>query len=158
MDPPQLHDVRDGDHLPEVPLGISTAAAYTNAAVHYTDSNDESHNHVPRSPNPSESDAEGRHRHVSLTHFDPSGVDELKRTMSRISERRAASTHLVPTGASHHSSDDSDHTLAPGEGPFDFEKALQQMVRRCVKISPHILVKSLNSAFLKFGRVRYQAA
>ena len=132
MDPAQLHDVRDGDHLPEVPLGTSTAAAYANAAVHYVDSHDDSHNHVPRSPNPNDAEDAARQRHVSLDHFDPSGVDELKRTMSRISERHAPSAHLVPTGASHHSSDDSDHTLAPGDGPFDFEKALQQTVRRCV--------------------------
>lgn len=153
MDPAQLHDVRDGDHLPEVPLGTSTAAAYGNAAVHYSDSHDDSHNHVPRSPRLHDTEEEGRHRHVSLTHFDPTGVDELKRTMSRISERRAPSTHLVPTGASHHSSDDSDHTLAPGDGPFDFEKALQQMVRRCVAGNPDITINLLTITVLQVGRV-----
>ncbi|KAH9926069.1 uncharacterized protein B0H18DRAFT_1119219, partial [Fomitopsis serialis] len=117
MDPAQLHDANSGDHLPEVPLGTSTAAAYGNAAIHNLEE-------------------EGR-RHVSVGHFDREGVDELKRTMSRMStaqrseKRGAPSAGLLPTHASHHSSDrSSDHTLAPGDGPFDFEKSLQQMVRR----------------------------
>lgn len=69
--------------------------------------------------------------------------------MSRISEKRAPSTHLVPTGASHHSSSDSDHTLAPGEGPFDFEKALQQTVRRYAPLTPMQLSNFLNPTLFR---------
>ncbi|KAH9934163.1 pleiotropic drug resistance ABC transporter [Fomitopsis serialis] len=134
MDPAQLHDANSGDHLPEVPLGTSTAAAYGNAAIHNLVAHREN-SHELRAPHDAQEE-EGR-RHVSVGHFDREGVDELKRTMSRMStaqrseKRGAPSAGLLPTHASHHSSDrSSDHTLAPGDGPFDFEKSLQQMVRR----------------------------
>ncbi|KAI0728228.1 pleiotropic drug resistance ABC transporter [Fomitopsis betulina] len=120
MELAHLHNVPDGDHLPELPLG-TTAPAYGNAAVHYLDSPDDSHNFIPHSPH----DAGEGATHVSLGHFDPSGVDELKRTMSLMSERRAPLAD-----ATSRPSHDTDHTLSPGDGPFDFEKSLQQIVRR----------------------------
>lgn len=125
MELAHLHNVPDGDHLPELPLG-TTAPAYGNAAVHYLDSPDDSHNFIPHSPH----DAGEGATHVSLGHFDPSGVDELKRTMSLMSERRAPLAD-----ATSRPSHDTDHTLSPGDGPFDFEKSLQQIVRRCVATS-----------------------
>lgn len=130
MDSAQLRDLRDGDHQEEP---LATPQASGSPAVHYVDPRDDSHNHIPHSP---QDDDEGmRHRHVPLGYFDPSGVDELKRTMSRVSERHAPSTHLEPSSGSRLSSAASEHTLTPGDGPFDFEKALQRSIRRCVKTS-----------------------
>ncbi|KAH9922739.1 uncharacterized protein B0H18DRAFT_1120741 [Fomitopsis serialis] len=119
MDPTQFHNANSGDHMPEVSLGTSPAAVYANATIHNNLVAHREHSHELQLP--PDAQEEERCRHVSVGHFDPTGVDELKRTMSR----------LMPAYASHHSSDrSSDHTLAPGDGPFDFEKSLQHLVRR----------------------------
>lgn len=125
MDPVQLDDARSGDHPS---LVTSTTAAHGNATVHY---DRDSHDHIHHSPHGADEGA--KHGHVSLGHFDPSGVDELKRTMSRMSEERAPP---LATASSRHSNA-TDNTLSSGDGPFDFEKALQRTVRQCVAaISP----------------------
>ncbi|KZT65216.1 hypothetical protein DAEQUDRAFT_716908 [Daedalea quercina L-15889] len=128
MDPAQLHDVNGGDHLPEVPLGTSTVAAYGNAAVHNIVLGDESSSET-RPPNGAHEDS--RRGRVSIDYFDPHGVAELQRTMSRIEKQGALSGDIIPTAASQHSSEvDSEDTLGVGDGPFDFQKTLQLMVRR----------------------------
>lgn len=63
---------------------------------------------------------------VDIGYFDPTGVDELRRTMTRMSAQTVPAT-IAP-------SDKSELTLAfgPGDGPFDFEKTLRQVVKKCV--------------------------
>ncbi|KZP27013.1 pleiotropic drug resistance ABC transporter [Athelia psychrophila] len=71
--------------------------------------------------------------HVDVGFFDPAGVDELRRTMSRNTEdgrksadvRRSNTSKRVPTA----SSSVSEATLAQ-EGPFNFEKTLKDFVKR----------------------------
>ncbi|KIK61032.1 hypothetical protein GYMLUDRAFT_166677 [Collybiopsis luxurians FD-317 M1] len=60
---------------------------------------------------------------VSVDHFDPEGVRDLQRTLTRLSQRDG-------TKQTETSSRDSNVTLIPGEGPFDLEKALKKMTRR----------------------------
>lgn len=60
------------------------------------------------------------HAAVSLDVLDPSGVHELRRTYTRKSQK------------THHSNASSDLTLADfevGDGPFDFEKFLRNVMK-----------------------------
>jgi ATP-binding cassette, subfamily G (WHITE), member 2, SNQ2 len=104
--------------------------------------------------------------HVDIGHFDPEGVQELRRTMSRMSEqqlgdslaRRVSSHHTgvesVPHGQHRRGSDsggsrgDTEPTLGgePQEDAFDFQKTLKNYIRRYVHLSyviAHILTGSL---------------
>lgn len=62
---------------------------------------------------------------VDIGHFDPIAVDELRRTLSRPSGEVPGGANLDRT-----LSGGSDMTLSPGEGPYDFEKALRMVMRR----------------------------
>jgi ATP-binding cassette, subfamily G (WHITE), member 2, SNQ2 len=66
---------------------------------------------------------------VDIGHFDPIGVDELRRTMSRMSaniegedDKEAKKGIFVR----------SQLTLPVGDGPFDFEKCLREVVKKYV--------------------------
>ncbi|KZT04946.1 pleiotropic drug resistance ABC transporter [Laetiporus sulphureus 93-53] len=82
-------------------------------------------------------------QHVNVDFFDPSGVQELQRTLSRRSQIPSVAEKkgegLGPSisrrlsrisRASRVSEAISELTLIPTEGPFDFEKTLKNMVRR----------------------------
>lgn len=64
--------------------------------------------------------------HVDVDFFDPEGARQLERTMSRMSSRSR------PVGQHREESLESDRTLSAGEGPFDFEKTLRDILKRYV--------------------------
>ncbi|CCM02003.1 uncharacterized protein FIBRA_04077 [Fibroporia radiculosa] len=121
-DPTQLESVEENDTLPELPLGTSTAAAYIGAAIH---------NATFAQPPPSpRTPAQA----VNVDYFDPAGVGELRRSMSRVSERsvlRPRSQRALSVVSRHAPSDvESEATVAATDGPFDFEKTLKSVMRR----------------------------
>ncbi|KAF5387203.1 hypothetical protein D9757_006886 [Collybiopsis confluens] len=61
---------------------------------------------------------------VSVDHFDPEGVRNLQRTLSRLSQ------HDGNSKKRDFQDSDSNTTLTPIEGPFDFEKALRMMTQK----------------------------
>lgn len=78
--------------------------------------------------------------HVDLGHFDPHGVEQLRTTMSRTSNLSGAGQHHhadAEKGNTRESSSGvSEHTLIDmmpsADGPFDFEKTLRAVLRKCV--------------------------
>lgn len=74
---------------------------------------------------------------VSVDYFDPSGVRQLERTLSRMSAQEAQEAHDVSHPATLANSDkpasssaDSEATLLPSEGPFDFERSLRHFLKK----------------------------
>jgi ATP-binding cassette, subfamily G (WHITE), member 2, SNQ2 len=61
---------------------------------------------------------------VDIGHFDPQGVDELRRSLSRASNRQDDYTGKTTISR-------SDLTLAVEDEPFDFEKYLRDAVKKC---------------------------
>ena len=121
MDPQQLAETDRADHVPELPAGPSVAAAYGGALVHNaldrpsSDSDDSTTASLHKSKGTT---------HVDIGHFNPEGVDELRRTMSQVSR---PDSHARRSYA-------SEDTLKPGDGPFDFEKTLRRAIRKCVHL------------------------
>jgi hypothetical protein len=74
---------------------------------------------------------------VEIDHFDPQGMEALKRTMSRASEaaqKRGQSPIPPPPPPTRLYSRPSDDTLAPGDGPFDFAKTLRTVIQRSLVV------------------------
>jgi hypothetical protein len=73
--------------------------------------------------------------HVNLDHFDPEGVQALRRSMSRASESRQpvqAPAPPLPNRQQTRGSEHSEATLRPGDGPFNFEKTLRTVIQRSI--------------------------
>ena len=75
--------------------------------------------------------------HVDIGFLDPEGVEQLRRTLSRQSENQSHSAlHAEQSKAGERQSTHSgstDVTLAgPNDGPFDFEKTLRNVIKKCV--------------------------
>lgn len=114
QDPDQLARGESSDALPELPLGPSVAGAYVNAAIHNAAYSPKSIHETPHNVR--------RHsvsRSVEIDMFDPSGVGELRRAMSRMSN--------VPSIHSHQSHPSSEGTLTH-EGRFDLAKVLRDFL------------------------------
>ncbi|KAI0943006.1 hypothetical protein AcW1_002753 [Taiwanofungus camphoratus] len=131
MDPEQLSQAEGHDKVPDLPLGPSVAAAYGNAAVHNALHRTTS---APRDTSPIRRTT-SRASHVDVGHFDPSGVSDLRRTLSQMTaERKRVSTDRRSEGGKHKSAEYSDATseitLALGDGPFDFEKTLRNLIKK----------------------------
>lgn len=100
-------------------MGPSVAGAYASAAAHNVTHSPTTPHATPRlgrKRRPSEA------RSVNIDFFDPEGVKELRREMSRASEAHLGSQ------AEEASESDSDHTLQ--EGRFDLEKTLRQLTQQ----------------------------
>jgi len=69
---------------------------------------------------------EKTHSRVSMDFFDPQGVRRLSRTFSRLS----AQSNEEPTSEA--GSEISEDALRPGGDRFDFERAVQVYLRKCV--------------------------
>lgn len=72
-------------------------------------------------------------QHVGVDFFDPSGVNELRRTLSQMSGAKGQDGQSVLRHRGNDSglSDStSELTLTTGDGPFDFEKTLKSVMRR----------------------------
>lgn len=124
MEPPaQLHEIREEN-------GSSSALSHLPPALPLEAHHDT--RDVPSSPPLSHQPFAGdkvRRRarrgssvsHVDVDFFDPAGVKELQRTLTRMSanndQQRTSSTN-------------SDTTLLPGDGPFDFEKTLRVLLKK----------------------------
>ncbi|OSD01072.1 pleiotropic drug resistance ABC transporter [Trametes coccinea BRFM310] len=149
-DPAQLESVEGQDNVPELPTATQIASAYANAAHHNmahgaaAPSSPEPYD-SPRPPSSFDANTYGSPlrrttssaSHVDIGHFDPQGVEQLRRTMTAQSQmsnadalRRCNTRHGESRSAQTHSGA-SDLTLAGQmEGPFDFEKALRNAFRK----------------------------
>jgi ATP-binding cassette subfamily G (WHITE) protein 2 (SNQ2) len=103
-----------------------------NSALHDIHEDDvTTHNLNELSPPPSPTIQKRRRRgstvvsRVDIGYFDPTGVDELRRTMTRMSAQTVPQATIAP-------SEKSELTLTFGDGPFDFEGTLRQVVKKCV--------------------------
>jgi ATP-binding cassette subfamily G (WHITE) protein 2 (SNQ2) len=130
-DPTPLTDIREEDITAAIPTlpGPTAAANQANVTFHNLRHHEESDVHPISSP-PSPIIPRQRTRRsssvsrVDIGHFDPQGVDELRRTLSRISANRQgddANKSVISR---------SDITLAVGDGPFNFEKCLRDVVKK----------------------------
>lgn len=126
----QLESIREDERSapqPQLPAGLSAANAYANEILHNVIF------YEPRAESPVEVRDRRRESyasHVSIDYFDPAGVDELRRSLSLASnsihqpDEEPRPKSPVPSIAN------SEVTLAPGDGPFDFQKSLQRMMRK----------------------------
>ncbi|KAF7984655.1 hypothetical protein HWV62_12906 [Athelia sp. TMB] len=122
--------------LEDVPAGAPSDAAAlydATAAGDHGDANANTHSPPPPSPTlPKHRPRRGSSvSRVDIGFFDPQGVDDLRRTMSRRSE--SAAEHGLPPSVGRKasqppSSAGSERTLA--QEPFDFEKTLRDVVKR----------------------------
>ncbi|KAI0930785.1 hypothetical protein AcV7_004877 [Taiwanofungus camphoratus] len=127
MDPEELARTEGSDNVPEIPTGTGVAAAYGNAIVHNL--------LTPiRTPSRPQEASIRRGSHVDVTHFDPPGVDELRRTLSRMTTDQALGQCDDRTERekrkSSAPSDTTSETLITSNGAFDFEKALRNVIRK----------------------------
>jgi ATP-binding cassette subfamily G (WHITE) protein 2 (SNQ2) len=134
--PTPLQDIREEDATSAVPTlsGLSAAANQANIAHHnLLDHDGQSCIHsVSLTPSP---DPSGQHprrtssisTEVGIGHFDLTGVEELRQTMSRISVN-PQNDDVKKTEKN--SAFRSDVTLTVGDGPFDFEKCLRDIVKK----------------------------
>ncbi|KAI9065216.1 pleiotropic drug resistance ABC transporter [Trametes sanguinea] len=147
-DPAQLESVEGQDNVPELPTATQIASAYGNAAMHNMAHGSPSSAHQPydspRPPSAFDNNTFGSPlrrttsstSRVDIGHFDPEGVEQLRRTMTAQSQsnadalRRSNTRHGESRSAQTHSGA-SELTLAGQiEGPFDFEKALRNVIRK----------------------------
>ena len=116
-DPAQLSAGEERDKVPELPLGSS----YAHAAIHdhdarrSEDSTSEKHTHGPHC----------NHSTVDVGFFDPAGVHQLGRTLSRMSQDPGATHHGHSEAAS------SIETVVNDE-KFSLEKVLKDRLQKCV--------------------------
>jgi ATP-binding cassette subfamily G (WHITE) protein 2 (SNQ2) len=85
-------------------------------------------NDVQASPNPGRGRASSR---VTVGYFDRAGVDQLRQTLTRLSENRdPENPHAL-----------SSETLSvPATGPFDFERTLRNIMKKYVIVpTPSII-------------------
>ena len=151
LDPSQL-EAEGHDRVPELPTATDIAAAHHNHAHPHSPS-DEHHPEFPHSESfgaplarqPSASS------HVSIDHFDPEGVAQLRRTLSRQSEiEHAAHIDTKAQGDSGRSarSISTEVTLASPDAPFDFEKTLRNVIKKCVIQLPFSPTRASHPALL----------
>lgn len=126
----QLDSLEDNDRVPELP----TASEIAEAGVHHRHRSNSTGSTPPISPvvephNPlTRQQSAGSHVDIGL--FDPEGVMQLRRTLSRQSQQQAH-PHHIDTDAHSSGSVSTDHTLASDSAPFDFEKKLRDVIKRC---------------------------
>lgn len=116
-DPEQLAQSEAQDAVPELPLGPSILGAYGNAALHNATHPPD---HSPQLSFHRPTHMRNNSSHVDVGFFDPEGVGELRRTMSRASGVQAPKPE-------NRESSMSEATL---DGSFDFEKVLRDVMRQ----------------------------
>lgn len=163
MDPHREREVenptnREHDVVPELPAAPAMAAAAVGDAFHshaysQSHSSQPDHQSPPHSPidaHPIQQRPSKRRgsnaSHVAIDHFDPEGVNELKRTVTQQSAaarstRSLGQVHeeMPPPPKKHGSSSRStvESTVVSesgGSDKFDFEQHLKDVVRRCAYI------------------------
>lgn len=151
VDPAQLESLEGQDNVPELPTPTQIAAGHTA----FNGSPEEQHQQHQRSPSLAHSDAPSAFghplvrthsaaSHVDIGRFDPQGVEQLRRTLSRQSQAHAEELRRTRTNrtvdekksarAPSPSPSSDESTLAgPIDGAgFDFEKALRGVIKKCV--------------------------
>ena len=109
------------------PPGPSAAANQASVAFHNLRHDEESKiPSPPSSPIISKQRRRSSVSRVDIGHFDPVGVHELRQTLSRVSQKTQGDD------AKKEGTVRSDVTLAVGDGPFDFEKCLRDVVKKYV--------------------------
>ena len=134
----QLEAMEGHDRVPELPTPSDIAASYSNPAYHNlphphspsidVDPSSERH-HVPLTRQLSSGS------HVDIGHFDPEGVAQLRRSLSRQSQHgtNPLPFDLSPLGGEERHSANSistEVTLASPDAPFDFGKTLRNVVKK----------------------------
>lgn len=71
---------------------------------------------------------------VDIGYFDPAGVNELRRTMTNLNAAKEEK-NKKRKGGERPTSAKSDDTLTPSTEPFDFEKNLRELTKKCVYLS-----------------------
>lgn len=118
QDPEQSAQGEAIDFVPELPLVPPVPSAthhHHHLHTHHPSKDERPHN--PRQPSHT--------RSVDIEFFDPSGVGELRRTLSRVSTERGQA--IAPSQIS----EVSDDTLT-SEAQFDLEKCMREFVQKCV--------------------------
>jgi ATP-binding cassette subfamily G (WHITE) protein 2 (SNQ2) len=134
-DPTPLQNIREEGITAGIPTlpGPSGAANQANVTFHNL-RNDElpstpPTSFLPPSPNLARQRPRGWSSvsRVDIGHFDPTGVNELRQTMSRVSANtQGDDTKRVKKETSFR----SDVTLQASDAPFDFEKCLRDLVKK----------------------------
>ncbi|RDX52640.1 pleiotropic drug resistance ABC transporter [Lentinus brumalis] len=135
-DPAQLESLEQRDTVPELPTATDIAGAYGQAAIHnlHEERRDRGRSgSAPSSPAmPSQNhpltrqmSSSSRSSRVDIGFFDPEGVEQLRRTLSRQSE-----THGRGEGQSVHSGSTDETLSGSNDGPFDFEKTLRNLIKK----------------------------
>ena len=103
------------------------------------------HHDYPHPGSPSRARRNSNVSHVDINFFDPDGVGELQRTLSRKDEQeklvRTRTRHREPLHDQEKgrlSVESSDSTLNDHDEPFDFQKTLIRVVRKYAFV-PHFL-------------------
>lgn len=133
-EPAHLDLIQEED-VPQIP-GPQGAAHQAAANIHNAVHPHRQQSHPPAAPAANHlKRVTSTHSRVSVDYFDPDGVKELRRTMSRQSQQQRERSHSIDPAvrnARRTSSAESESTLAVGDGDFDFEKTLQKVMRRYV--------------------------
>jgi ATP-binding cassette subfamily G (WHITE) protein 2 (SNQ2) len=134
-DPLPLQNIREEVTTAAVPAP-ETPINEANVAFHNL-AHDEEYNSPSSSPSiPPPSPIFSRQRprgassvsRVDIGHFDPTGVDELRQTMSRMSEN----TPGGDTKKAKSLQSDTTFGVPVGDGPFDFEKFIGNVVQKYI--------------------------
>ncbi|KDQ56615.1 hypothetical protein JAAARDRAFT_131673 [Jaapia argillacea MUCL 33604] len=151
-DPSTLEAIREDENLPTLSTGIEAAtASYADTALHNAFHHHHSPPHSPAIPQ-SHSNlyrTASHASHVEIDHFDPEGVDQLRRTLTHMSatpgDGEVGGDELGERALRRTSSIFSEATLG-SEGPLDFEKILKTIFQRSVPPpSLHFLTRPLHS-------------
>jgi ATP-binding cassette, subfamily G (WHITE), member 2, SNQ2 len=144
QDADQLEHAQYDAALPDIPEGPSVLGAYVNEVAHNLAHNQQPPNELSEqehpSPRPPHAQRVTRRRGSSASRvdpgfFDPAGVRELGRTLSRMSHDqhtrpRVSESHVQEKDRTRSSSSQSDtETLFGGEN-FDFGKTLRYVLRK----------------------------
>lgn len=149
-DPAQLESLEQRDTVPELPTATDIAGAYGQAAIHnlHEERRDRGRSgSAPSSPAmPSQNhpltrqmSSSSRSSRVDIGFFDPEGVEQLRRTLSRQSETQSPHiAHAGPSGRgegqSIHSGSTDETLSGSNDGPFDFEKTLRNLIKKYVLV------------------------
>lgn len=110
--------------LPTVPVGSSALGDFADALYQ-----SESAQAAPEVGHKEYSGTRSGESRVDINHFDPEGVDQLRRTLSNRSHyvSESGDKQARPTSAK------SDADTVTAEDAFDFEKVLRGLMQRCAR-------------------------
>lgn len=114
------------DHIAELPPGPSVATSYSDDAAIHNAHQSSDYAHLSPEVSHSSGPQHGSHSNVDLAMFDPSGVNQLGRRLSRISQE--SEDKKIPDLRSAQSELSND--TAVGEDSFNLEKTLKNLFQK----------------------------